>query len=146
MTTYAAVADRSKFKSCSTFDNASKALHMISIIATEGLLIFRTFAFWQQSKKVLIWLLILAATCIAGSVGLTKAVDSLDPPAPGVNTTGCVFVSGETSGIQYAFLIFFELVLMILPVYKRFHFYKDLHSRLVTTLYRDGLVYMACII
>ncbi|KAJ8595173.1 hypothetical protein M405DRAFT_398698 [Rhizopogon salebrosus TDB-379] len=35
---------------------------------------------------------------------------------------------------------------MILTVYKRFHFYKDLHSRLVTTLYRDGLVYMACII
>ncbi|KAJ8583233.1 hypothetical protein M405DRAFT_867188 [Rhizopogon salebrosus TDB-379] len=61
MTTYAAVADRFKFKSCSTFNNGSKALHMTSIIAAEGLLIFRTFAFWQQSKKVLIWLLILAA-------------------------------------------------------------------------------------
>ncbi|KAJ8583739.1 hypothetical protein M405DRAFT_866792 [Rhizopogon salebrosus TDB-379] len=83
MTTYAAVADRSKFKSCSTFNNASKALHMISIIAAEGLLIFRTFAFWRQSKKMLIWLLTLAATCIAGSVGLTKVVDSLNPPAPG---------------------------------------------------------------
>lgn len=50
---------------------------MISIIAAEGkvaltcsdhaclsvlgLLIFRTFAFWQKSKKVLTWLLILAA-------------------------------------------------------------------------------------
>jgi hypothetical protein len=35
---------------------------------------------------------------------------------------------------------------MILTVYKRFHFYKDSYSRLVTTLYRDGLVYMACIL
>ncbi|KAJ8582298.1 hypothetical protein M405DRAFT_800474 [Rhizopogon salebrosus TDB-379] len=30
-------------------------------MTTYGLLIFRTFAFWQQSKKVLIWLLVLAA-------------------------------------------------------------------------------------
>ncbi|KAJ8587396.1 hypothetical protein M405DRAFT_741907, partial [Rhizopogon salebrosus TDB-379] len=125
-----------------------KAFHMISIIAAEGLLIFRTYAFWQQSKKVLIWLLILAAICIAGSVEVTKAVDSLNPPAPGgtPNTTGCVLESGKSSAIQYAFVILFELALMILTVYKRFHFYKDSHSRLVTTLYRDGLVYMACII
>ncbi|KAJ8589201.1 hypothetical protein M405DRAFT_818470, partial [Rhizopogon salebrosus TDB-379] len=62
------------------------------------------------------------------------------------NTTGCVIESGKPGAIQYAFVILFELALMILTVYKRFHFYKDLHSRLVTTLYRDGLVYMACII
>jgi len=146
MTTYAAVADRSKFKSCSTFNSVSSASHLISIIAAEGLLIFRTFAFWQQSKKVLIWLLILAAICIAGSVGVTKVVDSLNPFAPGANTTGCVFESGKASAIQYAFLILFELALIILTVYKRFHFYRDSQSRLVTTLYRDGLVYMACII
>ncbi|KAJ8592086.1 hypothetical protein M405DRAFT_813294 [Rhizopogon salebrosus TDB-379] len=36
--------------------------------------------------------------------------------------------------------------LMILTVYERFHFYKDRHTHLVTTIYRDGLVYMACII
>ncbi|KAJ8590196.1 hypothetical protein M405DRAFT_173408 [Rhizopogon salebrosus TDB-379] len=35
---------------------------------------------------------------------------------------------------------------MILTVYERFHFYKDCHTHLVTTIYRDGLVYMACII
>ncbi|KAG2152735.1 hypothetical protein DEU56DRAFT_513087 [Suillus clintonianus] len=146
MTTFAAVADRSKYTSCSTFNSVSSASHMISIIAAEGLLIFRTFAFWQQSKKVLVWLLLLAAICIAGSVGVTKAVNSLNHPAPGANTTGCVFESGNTSAIQYGFLILFELVLIILNVYKRFHFYQDSRSRLVAILYRDGLVYMTCII
>ncbi|KAJ8583835.1 hypothetical protein M405DRAFT_866720 [Rhizopogon salebrosus TDB-379] len=109
MTTYAAVADRSMFKSCNTYDSVSNAFHMISIIAAEGLLIFRTYAFWQQSKKVLIWLLILAAICIAGSVEVTKAVDNMNPPAPGSNTTGCVLEIGKSSAIEYAFLILFEL-------------------------------------
>ncbi|KAJ8583006.1 hypothetical protein M405DRAFT_937476 [Rhizopogon salebrosus TDB-379] len=36
-------------------------------MTTYGLLIFRAYAFWQQSKQVLIWPLILAAICIAGS-------------------------------------------------------------------------------
>ncbi|KAJ8594530.1 hypothetical protein M405DRAFT_808834 [Rhizopogon salebrosus TDB-379] len=116
---------------------------MISIIAAEGLLIFRTYAFWQQSKKTK---LAFGYIWIAGSVGVTKAVDSLNPPAPGASTTGCVLESGRSNAIQYAFLILFELALMILTVYERFHFYKDCHSHLVTTLYRDGLVYMACII
>jgi hypothetical protein len=33
----------------------------LACLSIPGLLIFRTYAFWQQSKKVLIWLLILAA-------------------------------------------------------------------------------------
>ncbi|KAJ8592085.1 hypothetical protein M405DRAFT_813291 [Rhizopogon salebrosus TDB-379] len=32
---------------------------------------------------------------------------------------------------------------MILSVYERLHFYKDCHTHLVMTIYRDGLVYMA---
>ncbi|KAG2035408.1 hypothetical protein BDR03DRAFT_962579 [Suillus americanus] len=35
---------------------------------------------------------------------------------------------------------------MILTLYKRFSFYKDARSRLVSTLYRDGIIYMTCII
>ncbi|KAJ8588220.1 hypothetical protein M405DRAFT_882287 [Rhizopogon salebrosus TDB-379] len=117
-------------------------------MTTYRLLIFCTYAFWQQSKKVLICqLLILAAVWMAGPVGVTKAADSLNPPAPGASTTGYVLETpARSSAIQYAFLILFELALMILTVYERFHFYKDCHNHLVTTLYRDGLVYMACII
>ncbi|OJA09729.1 hypothetical protein AZE42_06858 [Rhizopogon vesiculosus] len=129
-----------------TFTLARYVTFIGAAMTTYGLLIFRTFAFWHQSKKVLVWLFILAAICIAGSIGVTKAVNSLNSSAPGANTTDCVFESGKTSAIQYAFLILFELVLMVLTIYKRFDFYKGSRGRLVTTLYRDGLVYMTCII
>ncbi|KAG1737412.1 hypothetical protein EDB19DRAFT_1909732 [Suillus lakei] len=142
MTTFAAVADRSKYTSCATFNNV-----IYGVIAAEGLLIIRTFAFWHQNKKVLVWLLVLAVICIAGAVGVTKAVNILHPaPSIGFNATGCAFASRKSTATQYGFLILYELVLMILTVYKRLHFYKDPRSRLVTTLYRDGMIYMACII
>ncbi|KAG2152736.1 hypothetical protein DEU56DRAFT_957736 [Suillus clintonianus] len=145
MTTYAAVVDRSKYTSCATFNNVSYASHLISIIAAEGLLIFRTFAFWHQNKKLLAWLLVLAAICIAGSVGVTKVVNILHP-APTMNTTGCVFASGKSSAIQYCFLILYELVLMVLMIHKILNFYEGARSRIITTLYRDGMIYMTCII
>ncbi|KAG1745758.1 hypothetical protein EDB19DRAFT_2037662 [Suillus lakei] len=164
MTMYAAVTDRSKYTSCRTFNNVSygkehhdqlelsvdvenfQASHLISIIAAEGLLIIRTFAFWHQSKKLLVWLLVLAAVCIAGAVGVSQVADMLNIDNPTRDTRGCTFGSGKGSAIQYGFLIIYELVLMILTVYKRFDFYKGARSRLVTTLYRDGMIYMACII
>ncbi|KAG2087470.1 hypothetical protein BD769DRAFT_473607 [Suillus cothurnatus] len=142
MTTYAAVTDRSKHTSCVTFGNVSYGLHLISIIAAEGLLIFRTFAFWHQSKKLLVWLLVLAASSILGAVGVSKVVSSLFF----VNPPSCTFRTGKAGAVQYIFLIIYELVLMILTLYKRFSFYKGARSRLVTALYRDGIIYMTCII
>ncbi|KAG1745756.1 hypothetical protein EDB19DRAFT_1906266 [Suillus lakei] len=162
MTTFAAVADRSKYTSCLTFNNVSygeqrydrlefskvglmaffivlnpHAYHFYPV----GLLIFRTFAFWHKNRKLLVWLLILAVICIVGAVGVTKAVNILHPAPP------TVFASGKSSATQYGFLILYELaVLMILTIYKRLHFYRGARSRLVTTLYRDGMIYMACII
>lgn len=146
MTTYAAVTDRSKYTSCATFDNVSYSSHLISIIAAEGLLICRTFAFWHQNKKLLVWLLVLAAFSILGAVGVSRIVGIFHPiDSPGPHSTGCAFGSGKGSAIQYGFLIIYELVLMILTIYKRFNFYKGARTRLVTTLYRDGMIYMACI-
>ncbi|KAG1899736.1 uncharacterized protein F5891DRAFT_1189544 [Suillus fuscotomentosus] len=149
MTTYAAVTDRSKYTSCATFDNVSYGSHLISIIAAEGLLIFRTWAFWHQNKKMLVWLLVLAAFSIVGAVGVTRVAGILHiagPQTPPVDQTGCVFENGKGDAIQYGFLIIYELVLMILTIYKRFNFYKDARGRLATILYRDGMIYMTCII
>ncbi|KAG1860893.1 hypothetical protein F4604DRAFT_1112580 [Suillus subluteus] len=147
MTTYAAVTNRSNDTSCVTFNNVSYGLHMTSIIAAEGLLIFRTYAFWHENKKLLKWLLVLAAFSILGAVGVSKVVNTfLLTNPPGTDPTDCVFGSGKGSSIQYGFLINYELALMILTIYKKFNFYKDVRTRLVTTLYRDGMIYMTCII
>ncbi|KAG1813556.1 uncharacterized protein BJ212DRAFT_1482456 [Suillus subaureus] len=141
MTTYAAVTDRSKYKSCATFGDVSYASHLISIIAAEGLLIFRTYAFWNQNKKLLMFLLALAAFSILGAVGTSKIASFyfVSPPS-------CEFRTGKGSAVQYIFLIIYELVLIVLTLYKRFSFYKGTRSRLVSTLYRDGIIYMTCVI
>ncbi|KAG2059340.1 hypothetical protein BDR06DRAFT_1003465 [Suillus hirtellus] len=165
MTTYAAVTDRSKYTSCATFDNVSyvSSLQKVGLLAllsfgtstslliiySEGLLIFRTWAFWHQNKKTLVWLLVLAAFSILGAVGVTRVAGILHiagPQTPPADQTGCVFENGKGDAIQYGFLIIYELVLIILTIYKRFNFYKDARGRLATILYRDGMIYMTCII
>ncbi|KAG2067949.1 hypothetical protein BDR04DRAFT_1104106 [Suillus decipiens] len=37
-------------------DQAENVIHIIGIVAAEGLLVIRTWAFWQRSKKMLIGL------------------------------------------------------------------------------------------
>ncbi|KAG1788068.1 uncharacterized protein HD556DRAFT_1312339 [Suillus plorans] len=89
------------------------AIHIISIVAAEGLLILRTYAFWKQSKKLLAVLLVLAAICIACGVGITNFVGGLlDAPVnPSAPPTGnCNFETNRGSAIQYGFLVAYELL------------------------------------
>ncbi|KAG1730785.1 hypothetical protein EDB19DRAFT_1912822 [Suillus lakei] len=111
MTAYAAIATRDN-EDCSHFSAASNAIHIISIVAAEGLLIIRTYAFWKQSKRLLAILLVLAAISIACAVSITQVVGNLmaapvDPSAP--PTSNCTFEAGRSSAIQYGFLVAYEL-------------------------------------
>ncbi|KAG1742938.1 hypothetical protein EDB19DRAFT_1827634 [Suillus lakei] len=72
----AAIATRDN-EDCSHFSAASNAIHIISIVAAEGLLIIRTYAFWKQSKRLLAILLVLAAISIACAVSITQVVGNL---------------------------------------------------------------------
>ncbi|KAG1742939.1 hypothetical protein EDB19DRAFT_1907424 [Suillus lakei] len=132
MTSYAAIATRAD-EDCSHFDKASNAIHIISIVAAEGLLIIRTYAFWKQSKKLLAILLVLAAISIACAVSITQVVNNLtaapvDPSAP--PSSNCTFKTSRNSAIQYGFLVAYELLLMSLMVFKRYQDYRDYDSRL----------------
>ncbi|KIK39659.1 hypothetical protein CY34DRAFT_321718 [Suillus luteus UH-Slu-Lm8-n1] len=60
------------------------------------------------------------------------------------DSTG-VFEEGQYSSIIYGLLMLVELVLMTLTLYKRSKFYQLGDSPLVTTLCRDGVLYMLCI-
>ncbi|KAG1747649.1 hypothetical protein EDB19DRAFT_279391 [Suillus lakei] len=148
MTSYAAIATRAN-QDCSHFDLASNAIHIISIVAAEGLLIIRTYAFWKQNKKLLAILLVLAAISIACAVSITQVVNNLtaapvDPSAP--PTSNCTFETSRNSAIQYGFLVAYELLLMSLMVFKRYQDYRDYNSRLVRVIFQDGVRYMTAII
>ncbi|KAG2132446.1 uncharacterized protein EDB93DRAFT_1176682 [Suillus bovinus] len=149
MTSYAAIATRAN-ENCSRFGQASNAIHIISIVAADGLLIIRTYAFWQKNKKLLAFLLVLAAICIACAVSITQVVNNLvsqpnpDPSAP--PTSNCTFEAGRSSAIQYGFLVAFELVLMSLTVFKRYQDYRDSDSRLVRAVFQGGVRFMTATI
>ncbi|KAG2119775.1 uncharacterized protein F5147DRAFT_121404 [Suillus discolor] len=148
MTTYAAIATRAN-ENCTNFSRASNAIHIISIIAGEGLLIIRTYAFWRKNNKLLAVLLVLAVICIACGVGLTDFVGGLlavpaNPSAP--PTSNCTFQAGQSSAIQYGFLAAYEILLLSLMVFKRYKDYRDYTSRLVRVVFQGGVWYLAPII
>ncbi|KIJ66373.1 hypothetical protein HYDPIDRAFT_109386 [Hydnomerulius pinastri MD-312] len=164
MTTCAATSVRTG-ENCVNFDRTSTATHLISIIAAEGklalfarsaadvlhlhvtgLLIIRTFAFYQNNKKILYILLVVAAIAIAGAIGITELVEKLQGPPPAGDTYGCEFGTSDATAIEYGFLVLFEAILMGLTVHKRFAYYRDSRSPLLMKLYWDGLIYMSFVL
>ncbi|KAG1809449.1 uncharacterized protein BJ212DRAFT_1302652 [Suillus subaureus] len=155
MTSYAAIATRA---------NEDVTIHIITIVAAEGLLIIRTYVFWKQSKKLLVVLLVLAAISIACAVSIAEVVNNVVAPADpsdgnlgfkAPHTSNCTFQAGRSSAIQYGFLVAYELckdisspshlssilstVLMSLMMFKRYQDYRDSDSRLVRAVFQGGM-------
>ncbi|EGO18982.1 hypothetical protein SERLADRAFT_374720 [Serpula lacrymans var. lacrymans S7.9] len=67
--------------------------------------------------------------------------------ASDANPGGCIFAGNQTNAIQYAFLVVFEIVLLFLTALKRYKFYEHARDSIViTTLFRDNVLYMGAII
>ncbi|KAG1732015.1 uncharacterized protein EDB91DRAFT_1152945 [Suillus paluster] len=142
MTSYAAIATRAN-EDCNNFSSASNAIHIISIVAAEGLLIIRTYAFWQYNKKFLAVLLVLASICIACAVSITQVANNPSSNSP---TSDCTFQADRSSAIQYGFLVAYQLLLMSCMVFKRYRDYRDSDSRLVKVIFKGAMRYMTAMI
>ncbi|KIJ62613.1 hypothetical protein HYDPIDRAFT_135729 [Hydnomerulius pinastri MD-312] len=143
MTCYAAVKI-SRTGNCIPFNITSDAIHIMSIIFAEALLVLRTYAFWQRDKRLLIGLWILGGLCVAGAVLISNVIPSksVASGSSGSDNSGCVFRSSRNSAKQYAFLMLFEMTIVGLTAYKRFGQYRHGSNSLVTKLYRDGMMYI----
>ncbi|KAG2048253.1 hypothetical protein BDR06DRAFT_962886 [Suillus hirtellus] len=120
-------------------------IHVLSIAAAEALLVIRTWAFWQKSKKLLIGLVVYSVLSIIAAIAADLAPTMMIPgeePPPGT----CYFESTRNAAIVYLFLVIFESVMLILNVYKRIRDYKDFQSGIIVTLYHGGMFYMLCIL
>lgn len=128
---------------------AENIIHILCIIAAEGLLVIRTWALWKKSKKLLIGLLIYSTATVIGAVAMNLlpnhqliSTDVTMIPGP------CGFESSRNAALVYAILALFECVILILTAYKWFHDYRDteIQSSIVTTVYGGSMLYMLCII
>ncbi|KAG1780143.1 hypothetical protein EV702DRAFT_1276581 [Suillus placidus] len=135
-------------ESCVRFGQASNVLHIICILAAEGLLITRIYASWN-SKRLLTFLLVFPVVCFVGSyiisdtplVFNSKNTTAINIPNPG----NCLFVGGRNNVFEYAALLLYELVLLCLMLYIRFSKYNDAIGPLQETFFNDSVRYMMCI-
>ncbi|KAG1847953.1 hypothetical protein C8R48DRAFT_677428 [Suillus tomentosus] len=123
-----------------TREKCTSTLEGNSIVAAEALLIIRTWAFWQKSRKLLIGLLVYSALTIVAVLAVDLSPTVLIPGGT------CYFESTRNGAVAYIFLAMFESVILILTVYKRVHDYNSFQSGIVVTLYHDGMFYMLCIL
>ncbi|KAH7920258.1 hypothetical protein BV22DRAFT_1133226 [Leucogyrophana mollusca] len=132
---------------------AENVLHFLSIVAAEVLLIIRTYAFWKCSKRLLVGLTVYGIVTIAGA--LTANLDGnilvsrREALFRGTATETAGYyeaTSSRNSALVYAFLLAYELVLLCLMVYMKYHDYRNYSSSIVTTVYRGAVGYIMCII
>ncbi|KAF9219681.1 hypothetical protein BS17DRAFT_381266 [Gyrodon lividus] len=141
MTAYSAL--RSSSEPCSP-GLEENVLHTIGIIAAELLLVLRTYAFWQGNKRLLYGLLTYGVATVGAAVAIIVSPNQLIPG--GQASPGCVLEASRNGAFVYALLLLYEIVILCLTAYKRFHDYRGVRMSTVRTIYRDGMFYIVCII
>lgn len=135
-------------ESCVRFGQASNVLHIICILAAEGLLITRIYASWT-SKRLLTFLLVFPVICFVVSYIISDTplvfnstnTTPINIPDPG----NCLFLGGRNNVFEYAALLLYELVLLCLLLYIRFSKYNNAIGQLQETFFNDSVRYMMCI-
>ncbi|KAG2123557.1 hypothetical protein BD769DRAFT_1670046 [Suillus cothurnatus] len=112
---------------------AENMIHIISIVAAEGLLVIRTWAFWQRSKRMLIGLVTYSVVTVIAATSINV-----------LRNQQLTAVSNAV--LVYAFLTLFESVILVLTAYKKFSDYRKFNSSIIITLYGGSMFYMLCII
>ncbi|KIJ60995.1 hypothetical protein HYDPIDRAFT_116502, partial [Hydnomerulius pinastri MD-312] len=135
---------------CLTFDTVSYILHAVGIIFAEALLLLRTWAMWQRSRKILISLLAVGSSFFVCALTLTTTVSVNTPSdtnSPFTNNpSGCQFQISRSYFFQYVFPMVFEIILQVMNSLKKFRDYRGVQSLALKTLYWDGMWYMFWII
>ncbi|OAX43194.1 hypothetical protein K503DRAFT_853455, partial [Rhizopogon vinicolor AM-OR11-026] len=119
----------------SSFSVAYDAVHYSGILAAESNL---------TSNEDLCVLGVSAEVLDPVIFAAMLGIASISSSKTGVPTTG-VYEDGWNASIMYGLLMFYELSLMSLTVYRRLRVYSMEGNPVIATVYRDGVVYMLCI-
>ncbi|KAG1742997.1 hypothetical protein EDD22DRAFT_958836 [Suillus occidentalis] len=114
----------------------------VDLHSNAGLLIARIYGFSGNNNAFLIVLLSFGSATLVTAVILSAA--PIDLNIPGVSPP-CVLEGSRSSALPYGVLMFYEIVLMFTTAFLRYRYYLGSHSTLMRSIYRDGLLYMFCI-
>ncbi|KAJ3540135.1 hypothetical protein NM688_g6266 [Phlebia brevispora] len=125
---------------CKTYDVVAIYITAVGTALTELVLIWRTYALWNKSRKVLATLLIIWTIWVCGDmypvVKFAGSLVFLDQKLPGV--PGCILANGDDIVfIPYVTLLANEVVIVIFTMIKTIGNYRSTRSVLAKRLYND---------
>jgi len=131
-------------ESCLIRNEIMGYLIIIGTTVSEGILMMRTFALWNRNKLVMwLFLSMIVTIPIANVVIANHFFKSLKyGPSPSPNLVGCFPIQqGNIVWISFVMFLAMESVVVSLTLYKGVDHVQHVKTRLVYTLYEDGLMY-----
>ncbi|KAJ6574627.1 hypothetical protein B0H19DRAFT_606177 [Mycena capillaripes] len=145
---YYYVAYEPSVLTCRRVDAVATWFTAFGICVSEAMLVMRTYAIYDSSKKILIFLLVMLALLVGAALPTTEIfIRSLQYGQPPIGTiNGCYPVAGsEIIFVAFIAILLFETIIIVLTVYSGLKQYRQGSSPLVKTLYRDSLFFFLCI-
>ncbi|KAF8844773.1 hypothetical protein BDN67DRAFT_1007932 [Paxillus ammoniavirescens] len=135
---------------CSAYSYVLEVIFNVCVISAEVILILRTYALWGHSRRVLAVLIVLAGAFILAATFIWTMVEF---SLPGDSKLPYVWYSAEcgsgtlrNGAFRCAFMMAYEIVLQSMNTWRKFRTYRNVQSRVLSTLYWDGIMYMFWII
>ncbi|KAH9027862.1 hypothetical protein EDB84DRAFT_1439762 [Lactarius hengduanensis] len=134
-------------------DKVTTCLRLVAVLCSELILATRTWAIWERSRRMLVFLAVLAIACAATAIVIIERdiVTTVVAPSAAPTIQGVRQCQVLTSAVKHAWIVpylvvmVFEAVVLALTVYKILGYYrgipKQLRSKLFDVLWVDGVMY-----
>ncbi|KAF8530551.1 hypothetical protein BU17DRAFT_60260 [Hysterangium stoloniferum] len=152
-TKYPAFLDGAFLLYCTTPNTCGLLYKLSGVMMVVGIVIaefFRTWAVWGQNNKVMISL--LCAELLMGCLTGYFVYHGFSPITFGPSPSGVDFVCwiatplGKTIFLNYIVVVIFETIILVLTILKCLQHLRIRRSRLIVTLYQDGVMYYVYLI
>ncbi|KIK81489.1 hypothetical protein PAXRUDRAFT_832806 [Paxillus rubicundulus Ve08.2h10] len=130
---------------CSAYSYIIDGIVNVCFISAEGILIVRTNALWGHSRRVLAVLITLGVAFIIAST-VTWSKVNISQPGDSDYTTECGSSVSRNAAFRCVFLMTHEIILQSMNTWRKLRTYRNVQSRVLNTLYWDGIMYMFWII
>ncbi|KAJ7115357.1 hypothetical protein C8R44DRAFT_223330 [Mycena epipterygia] len=141
---YYTFAPNASLSHCFAVNSAIIVTRLVGIAIAEAILLLRTFALSGRQLQVLqVFGTIYTLGVSTSAITLSLFIAGSKYDVPPLNLPGCDLAGGSfiLVGIPFIIIVLNEMALMGYTLYLGVKTYRDTHSVLVATLYRDGIIY-----
>ncbi|KLO12072.1 hypothetical protein SCHPADRAFT_905435 [Schizopora paradoxa] len=142
---------RLELKTCHRLYVTTIYFTLVGAVNAELVLIIRVYAIWKQSFCILIFLVTLSSVLIITNLLNFNIHNSLKTltfvPSPVPVIIPCFLTSDDIRAfVGFGCLVLMDLIVLILTAWCGYRFWReDASSPLITTFYRDGVLYFVCL-